>query len=113
MTPGRSRSGTGLEPHLAATLAYVLGVISGIAMLVIEKQDRFVRFHAMQSTITFLSVAVLHFILIGVPIIGRALYGPFIVGVVLLWVFLMFNAFNGKMYKLPYVGDFAEEQTKT
>ena len=113
MTRGRSRSGTGLEPHLAATLAYVLGAISGIAVLVIEKQDRFVRFHAMQSTITFLSVAVLHFILIGVPIIGWALYLPFIVGVALLWVLLMYNAFNGKMYKLPYIGDFAEQQTRT
>jgi len=113
MTRGRSRSGTGLEPHLAATIAYVLGAITGLTLLVLEKQDRYVRFHAMQSTITFLSVAVLHFILIGVPIIGWALYLPFIVGVALLWVLLMYNAFNGKMYKLPYIGDFAEQQTRT
>ena len=110
MTPRSSKTGSGLEPHLAATIAYLGGAITGIVMLVLEKQDRFVRFHAMQSTITFLSVAVLHFILLGVPLIGWALYLPFVVGIFALWVFLMMNAFQGKMYKLPYIGDFAEQQ---
>jgi uncharacterized membrane protein len=110
MTPRPAKAGSGFEPHLAAAIAYAGGAITGIVMLVLEKQDRFVRFHAMQSTVAFLSIAVLHFILLGVPLIGRALYGPFIVGVALLWVFLIVNAFQGKMYKLPYIGDFAEQQ---
>ena len=110
MTARSSKSGVNLEPHLAASVAYAGGAITGIVMLLLEKDDRFVRFHAMQSTVTFLSVAVLHFILLGVPLIGWALYGPFMVGVIALWVFLIVNAFKGKMYKLPYIGDFAEQQ---
>ena len=112
MTPGRARSGSGLEPHVAAAVAYLFGAISGIIMLILEKDDRFVRFHAMQSVITFLGAAVLHFVLIGIPVVGWVLYGPFIVGVIMLWAFLIYNAFRARLYKLPYIGDFAEKQIK-
>jgi len=101
---------SGLPPHVVAVLAYVGGVITGIVVLSLEKEDKFVRFHAMQSTITFLIVLVAHLALAGLPVLGRALYFPFVVGVAALWVFLMVQAFNGHRYKLPYIGDFAERQ---
>jgi uncharacterized membrane protein len=112
MAAKRDRSGSAFTPQLAAALAYAGGLIAGIIFLLVEKKDRFVRFHAMQSAITFLGVLVAHFVLIGLPLVGRVLYIPFIVGVVVLWVFLIVNAFQGKTYKLPYIGDFVEEQTK-
>lgn len=97
-------------PEVAAVLAYVGGLITGIVMLAVEKEDRFVRFHAMQSTVTFLIVFFAHLAMTGLPVLGRALYYPFVVGVAALWVFLMVQAFNGQRYKLPYIGDFAERQ---
>lgn len=103
---------SGLSPQVVAVLAYLGGVITGIVVLAVEKEDRFVRFHAMQSTITFLVVLVAHLALTGLPVVGRALYVPFVLGVAVLWVFLMVQAFNGKRYKLPYIGDFAERQLR-
>jgi uncharacterized membrane protein len=111
-TAPSSGSGQKLAPHVAATLAYVGGAITGIVMLIVEKRDRFVRFHAMQSTIFFLGVLIAHLMLKGLPVIGGLLYVPFVIGVCILWVLLMVRAFNGETYKLPYIGDFAEHQLK-
>ncbi len=107
-----TRPTSGLTPEFAATLAYVGGAITGIVMLVYEKEDRFVRFHAMQSTITFLLVLAGQLALSGLPVLGRVLYVPFVLGVAGLWVFLMYQAFHRRLYKLPYIGDFAEQQLR-
>ena len=58
MTPsssGDTSTTLKLDPNLAAALAYLGGMLSGIAFLILEKENRYVRFHAMQSTITFFS----------------------------------------------------------
>lgn len=110
--PTPRKPGSGMEPKLAAAIAYLGGVITGVVMLIVEKDDQYVRFHAKQSTVTFLAVLVAHLVLMGVPVIGWLLYVPFIIGVVCLWVFLMVKAFNGQRYKLPYIGDFVENQFK-
>lgn len=111
MPPDKSTSG--LDPHLAATLSYLVGFVTGITFLVIEKENRFVRFHAMQSTITFLGVLVLQLLLLSTPLIGWALYPPFLVAVTVLWAFLMFKAWSGQTYRLPYVGEWAAQQLQS
>jgi uncharacterized membrane protein len=103
-------SSTGRHSNLAGALAYVLGLITGVALLVMEKRDDYVRFHAMQSTIVFGGVLVLNFLLLGVPVIGLMLYSPFLLAVFLLWIFLIVQAIFGRRYKLPYVGELAEQQ---
>jgi uncharacterized membrane protein len=104
-------SSTGLEPRLAALLSYLVGFLTGILFLVIEKRSRFVRFHAMQSTITFLGLFVVHAIAMVIPLLGILL--QFLVSILslALWVFLMVKAFQGEYFKLPVVGDLAEERT--
>ena len=104
-------AGTGLDPKLAAALAYLGGVLTGILFLIFEKKDGYVRFHAMQSTITFLAVFVFHLMLMGTPL-GWMLTGPLVLGTAVLWAFLMWKAFKGERYKLPYVGEWAEQQVK-
>lgn len=90
--------------------AYLLGFVTGIIMLLVEKQSKFVRFHAMQSTILFGGVFVINIALGFIPILG------WLVGFVLsfvafiLWIVCMWKAFQGEMYKVPYVGDIAEKQ---
>ncbi len=101
-----------LDPNLAAALAYLGGALSGIVFLVLEKQNRYVRFHAMQSTITFLIVLIADLLLMGLGVIGWVLNLPFIIAVVGLWIFLMFKAMNGVRYKLPYVGEWAEQHVR-
>lgn len=100
---------TGLESNVAAALAYSLGIVSGILFLIIETDDKFVRFHAMQSilaNIAFMIIpAVLFFTIIGIIFI------PFFwIFALVMWIVLMVRAYRGERYKLPYLGKLAERQ---
>jgi uncharacterized membrane protein len=102
-----------LEENLAGALCYVLGWLTGIIFLVLEKENRFVRFHAMQSLVTFLALFVISITVGMIPLIGwiiSILLTP--VGVIL-WLILMYKAYQGEMYKLPVIGDFVEKQLET
>jgi len=96
--------------NLMAAASYLLGFVTGIIFLLLEKQSRFVRFHAMQSTILFGGIFVVNLGLGFIPILG------WLVGLLLsllafvLWIVLMWKAFQGEMYKVPYVGAIAEKQ---
>lgn len=96
--------------NLMGAAAYLLGFITGIIFLLVEKQSKFVRFHAMQSTILFGGVFVINIALGFIPILG------WLVGLLLsfatfvLWIVCMWKAFQGEMYKVPFVGDIAEKQ---
>jgi len=105
-----SESSTGLDPKLGGLLCYLLGILTGIAFLVLEKDDDDIRFHAYQSTATFGGILLLSLALGFVPLvggIGQALLGPISL---ILWIVLMVKAFQGERFKLPVVGDWAEEQ---
>jgi uncharacterized membrane protein len=102
-------SSTGLPVHIAAALAYVFGFISGVFLLVIEKDSADVRFHAAQSSIVFIGATVVNFLLIALPLVGWLLVPVFVLGMVGLWVLLIVKALSGVRYKLPWVGDFAED----
>lgn len=99
-------------PNVVAVLAYLGGALTGVVVLLVEKKDQFVRFHAMQSTVTFLLVLVANLLLRNIPVVGRLAYLPLGVAVTALWIALMAKAFMGERYKLPYIGDFAERQLK-
>ena len=96
--------------NLMGAASYLLGFLTGIIFLLVEKQSRFVRFHAMQSTMLFGGIFVANFALGFIPILG------WIVGLLLtftafiLWIVLMWKAFQGEMYKVPKIGDMAETQ---
>jgi uncharacterized membrane protein len=109
---------TGLAPNLAGALAYILGPITGIVFLVLEKENRFVRFHAAQSiTVGILMVAlsiglsILSTVLAFIPILGWILalllalvlgFGTFV-----LWLLLMWRAWQGKEWETPIAGPLA------
>jgi uncharacterized membrane protein len=105
------KSSTGLEANLAAALSYLVGFITGIIFLVLEKENRFVRFHAMQSTLVFAGIVLLDIVLQIVPILG-ALVVVFLVipASAVLWLLLMFKAYQGEEYQLPIVGRIAAEK---
>jgi uncharacterized membrane protein len=99
----------GLAENLSGVVAYVLGFITGIVLLVVEKENKFVRFHAAQSTVVFGGIFIISIILGFIPVIGWliALLLPF-VGFVL-WLYLMFMAYKGNLYRLPIVAEFADK----
>ena len=105
------RSTTGLDANVAAALSYVLGFLTGIVFLVLEKDSSFVRFHAMQSLIFFLGYAVVTSVLWAVawPLM-LLLALPLWIVVIVVWVLLIVNAFQGHRIKLPFICDLAEQQ---
>ena len=104
-------SSTGLDRNLAAALAYLGAFFTGIVMLIIEKKNRFVRFHAMQSTVCFFGFFVLSIAINSFPLLGPFVFAFILFpAVVIIWLVLMFKAYHGEMFKLPVIGDFAEKQ---
>ncbi|OGP76692.1 MAG: hypothetical protein A2V86_05905 [Deltaproteobacteria bacterium RBG_16_49_23] len=106
----KQKSSTGLDENVAGFLCYIFGFITGIVFLVVEKKSSFVRFHAMQSTITFLSLFIITLIIGMIPFIGILVYPIWILGLIL-WLLLMIKALQGERYSLPIVGKMAEEKT--
>jgi uncharacterized membrane protein len=104
------RSSTGLDENVAGALCYFGLFITGIFFLVIEKQSEFVRFHAMQSTLVFVGLFVLSFVVRIVPLLGGLVSALLYLSVVLVWAIGMLKAFQGERYKLPVFGDLAERQ---
>ena len=105
--------------NLVAALSYFLGFITGIVILLVEKDDKFIRFHAMQSTLVFGAIFVADIVLgavIGaVPILNliNSLFNTLVFIVALIvWIVSMLKAFQGQMFKWPVVGNFAEKQIK-
>ncbi len=105
----KEKSSTGLDENVAGFLCYLFGFITGIVFLVVEKKSSFVKFHAMQSTITFFSLFIISMILGMIPIIGLLVYPIWILSLVL-WLILMVKALRGERYSLPIVGKMAEEK---
>jgi uncharacterized membrane protein len=80
-------------------------------ILVIEKKEsKFVKFHAMQSIVTFLPLFIISMVGGFLPIIGPLISILAWIAGTCLWLILMFKAYQGEMFKLPIVGDFAEQQ---
>ena len=96
---------------MAAALSYGLGWITGVGFLLTERENRFVRFHAMQSTIVFGALSLL---LPAAPVLLflGVLLAVFIVIPIsaVLWLVLMFKAYQGERFKVPFAGDMAEER---
>lgn len=97
-----------LGENIRGALCYILGFISGIFFLATEKENKFVQFHAMQSTIVSLGLTLFMMI----PFLGwmfSVLVAPLSL---ILGLFLMYKAYQGEKFKLPLIGDFAEQQVK-
>jgi uncharacterized membrane protein len=105
----KERTSTGLEENVAGFLCYLLGFITGIVFLVVEKKNSFVKFHAMQSTITFLGLFVIMGVLSFIPIVNLLIVPIWILGLIV-WLILMVKALRGERYSLPIVGKMAEEK---
>ncbi|MBP1932162.1 DUF4870 domain-containing protein [Ammoniphilus resinae] len=108
----KEKSSTGMDVNLAGVLSYLLGIITGIIFLVLEKESRFVKFHAMQSILVSVFLILLNIVLGFIPIIGW-LIGLLVAPMsLILWIYLMLQAYKGRWYKLPVLGEMAEKQLK-
>lgn len=110
-----SSTSTGLEPNVASLLAYAFGWLSGLALYLMETENREVRFHAAQSILLCIALLVVYiplFILGFVPVIGFLAWLATLavgVGAFGLWVYMLVQAWNLNHLKLPMIGDMAEQ----
>ena len=123
------KSALGLDANLAAALGYPIGII-GLVNFIIEKQNRFVKFHGIQSVLYSVGLGVLFTVVwIVVVILGMILsaiseaLGLLVFGlttllallVFLLWfgglLFFAYKAYQGQMFRLPVIGNIAEKLT--
>lgn len=105
-----NNSSTGLSDNVAGALCYSLLWVSGLVFLIVERQSSFVRFHAMQSLISFGIICIGIVVSSFLPVIGGLIDGLLGLLLLVLWVFLMVKAWRGERFKLPWAGDEAEKQ---
>ena len=105
-----NKTSSGMQQNVAGLLCYLAWWVTGIIFLVIEKENKFIRFHAWQSIFTFAAITIIQIILAFIPFVG------WIIGIIVwilsivLWAVCMMQAYQGKMFKLPFVGNIAANQ---
>lgn len=110
-TPASASPTSGIEENVAGLLCYVLGWVTGIIFLLIDKRP-FVRFHAAQSIVVFGGLTVIR---IGLGMMTVFAHGMFwalfslitVIGFVL-WILLMIKAYQHELFKLPIAAPIAE-----
>ncbi|MEQ1884557.1 MAG: hypothetical protein ABL967_05800 [Bryobacteraceae bacterium] len=123
LPPPSQAQAPGMTDNVAAALCYVLGLVTGILFLVLApyNQNKNIRFHAFQSIFlhvgsiaVFIALMVCTGILRLIPFLGvlisAILYPIVAFGFFILWLVLMYKAYNNERWVLPVIGDLAEKQ---
>jgi len=126
-----AKTSMNLEENVASALCYVLTWLTGIIFFIMEKENKTVKFHAMQSILTFIPLTIVGWIFTGplgvtwsqnsvygyaysVPSVSPLYYVGLLILVIMfiLWLILLIKAYQGEKFKLPVIGDIAEKQVK-
>ncbi len=102
---------SGLSETAAGVVAYIT-FIPAIIFLALEPYNRssFIRFHAWQSIFFGVVVIASNVILGLIPIIGWLLLVPLSLVFLIMWILVMMKASKGERFKIPFIGNFAEQQ---
>jgi uncharacterized membrane protein len=110
----------GMTDNMAAALCYLLGIVTGILFLVLDpyNKNKTIRFHAFQSIFFWCAWFAL-WIVISVFTVALSFMGLFFVSFLhlilllvffVMWVTLMYKAYNNERWMLPVIGPLAEKQ---
>ena len=122
------KTSTGMNQNVAGLLCYLAGWITGLIFFLIEKENRFVRFHAMQS-ILLGAAAIVIFIVFWIVAVVSSLVVGYISGILggIVWIVMvlvggalglgifvgaiisLIKAYQGQYFKLPVIGNYAEK----
>jgi uncharacterized membrane protein len=104
-----SETRIGLEENIAGVLTYLLGFITGIIFLLIEKENKSVRFNAAQSIVVFGGLSILNIIVSMVPVLGGVISS--LIGLVslVLWGYLIYMTYTGNLVRLPVASEYANK----
>lgn len=102
----------GFDENITAMLAYVLGWISGLAVVLLEKDNNFVRFHAMQSIVVFGALTILSIMTSVIPFFFWLLVSVVNIIAVVLWIVLMIKSYQHEQFELPVAAEMAKNLLK-
>jgi uncharacterized membrane protein len=118
----------GLQENVACALCYLVGLFTGILFLVLEpySKNRLIRFHAFQSIFLHLGLVAFGIVLsivMGIffripvlgtmfAIVGLAFWPIFGLACLIVWLMLMYKAYNNQKWVLPIIGPLAEKQAQ-
>ncbi|MCC4770159.1 hypothetical protein FXV91_08105 [Methanosarcina sp. DH2] len=97
----------GLPENIVAALCYPVGWLSGLFFLLLERKNKFVRFHAMQSVLLFMPLALFIFLVAWIPVLGWFIADGAGMTAMLLILIPMYMAFRGSKFKIPIIGQIA------
>jgi uncharacterized membrane protein len=122
MTEIKKKTVTGLPENSEAAAAYVLGWVSGLILLLVEKNSKKVKYHAIQSLVLFGALNVLQIIwgmlVASMFMSGLTFFSSFalspIIGILVfvLWLVLIVKTYQGEEIKIPIISDFVKNQIK-
>ena len=104
---GRSSLGN-IDGNLAGLLCYALMWISGLVFFLVEKENKFVRFHAAQSLVLFAGLHVVTIVAGILPFIGGVITSLVSFFSIIFWIIGMYKAYTNEYFKFPIVGDIAQ-----
>lgn len=104
---------TDTNRNLVAAISYIplISIFIAVAIYWVEKDDKFIRFHALQAILVSIVYLGASFIVGKIPF-GPSLNGPFFILFLMIWLVSMYRAFRGQVFKWPIIGDFAEGRLK-
>ena len=107
--PASPPTSLGLSQEMAGALCYIYPWVSGVVMLILEKKNKTVKFHALQSVMVALPFMMIR--TLSLPLFGA--FGPVISDLfrglmILAFVLLTGATLMGKRLKVPKIGEFCE-----
>jgi len=104
------------QSRLLAATAYFFAAFGGLFLLLYRREDRFVRFHALQAvlaTVAFSLAGFLLWVMGNLPLLGflySYLLRLYLVLLFAYWLFLIHRAWKGDRHHIPYLGRFVDRE---
>lgn len=102
------------DRNIVAAICYipVFSPVIAIIILFVEKDDRFIRYHALQALLFSVCYFSAVFLFGGLPFLGGIILGLIFVLALFVWIWGMISVYRGKMFKLPVLGNFCETRIR-
>lgn len=97
------KQSTTVPQGIASLLTYFIPFFGGLLFLLLEKENRLVRFHAVQSILLWIFFVVVTALFFWIPFL------PYIF-ILVVWIFIMYQALMERMYELPIIGKISRRQ---
>jgi len=106
------KSSTGLDENVAALISILFAPITSLIFFLVEKDSKFVKFHALQSGILAVGLVLLNIVLGFIPVSGWIILLILPLATLALYIYMLVKAYQGEWFELPVIGKIAMDQLK-